>query len=697
VSSTTPELSNSERLELLQQGTNVVDISSSGSLMHGELGWLQDWLEEGPQPLESIEAGHLDTLPHLVVQESKEWENGALQGELSGAAQLSGSPVATGTGSFSATGENAQAGATGTLLATPGTLSAKGSAKGSVEHDGHSLAVSASGTASNTAKNYGELGATLGHDGKTGELKHSVRSTGSIDSNGNASLDGSIGGSIQKGDNTFAVSADGQVNNKGLKNGKVLGQYSNSGSTAGIDHTVRTSGSIDSSGTATLGGGAGASIQKGGTTVSASGNGQVNNKGLKSGKLLGQVNHSGSTGDLDHSVRTSGSIDSSGKTDMSIKGRIGSSDTVQEGDSTITTSAYLGAGAQLNKGLSGEVGMMRKTVSDGEVNTKSAGASVDKNGGKLSLTNKNIRERSRDSSELTFQGKNDGSSTIKLGGEASGELWRESSVVAPGVSATARALGGGAGAGVSFNRDADGGASLGANAKASLLLGEGIVYAERELGQIGETGLDWDGRVRAAAEATANANASVKLDKGVAVEAALKAFVGVRAEASTGATITWDRKDDYGPMLEDFANNLPGTWDDELLDRLPDAWWTNVGSALFGKGKTDLLRVGVGVDARAGAGAEATLSGGMSDQGMFETEMSAGAALGVGGGARLQVGFNPIDILRRGLADSIEAVNDSFNYAEVMWQYATESLGGSEDYKVEVIDSAAEEAKMTAN
>ena len=147
-------------------------------------------------------------------------------------------------------------------------------------------------------------------------------------------------------------------------------------------------------------------------------------------------------------------------------------------------------------------------------------------------------------------------------------------------------------------------------------------------------------------------------------------------------------------MLEDFANNLPGTWDDELLDRLPNAWWTDVGAALFGKGKTDLLRVGVGIDARAGAGAEASISGGVSEQGLFETELSVGGAVGVGGGARLQVGFNPIDILRRSLADSIEAVNDSFNYAEVMWQYATKTLGGSESFKVETIDSAAADAKQ---
>ena len=152
-------------------------------------------------------------------------------------------------------------------------------------------------------------------------------------------------------------------------------------------------------------------------------------------------------------------------------------------------------------------------------------------------------------------------------------------------------------------------------------------------------------------------------------------------------------------MLEDFADNLPGTWDDQFLDRIPDQWWTNVGQMLFGKGQTDLLRVGVGVDARAGAGAEASLSGGVSDTGMFETEVSAGAALGVGGGARFQVGFNPIDILRMGLVDSIEAVNASFSYAEALWRCAVEELGGSEEAAVEAIDLATQDASQgpTAN
>ncbi|MDG1480116.1 MAG: hypothetical protein P8R54_11030 [Myxococcota bacterium] len=821
VSTPTPEVSNSERLQRLQQGNNSKGLSSSGSLMYGEMDWLQDWLEEGPQTLEQIETGQLDSIPDAVVTESADWNDGAIQGTVSGRAKLSDNPTATGTGSLSAAGENSQAAVSGTVLAAPGTLAASGSAEGSVEQDGNRMDISASGSTSNTGQKYGELDAALSHkgqtgdlqhtartagsitsagtasldgsvggsiekgggtvavsadgsinnkgqrdgklvgqlshEGSTGDLNHSVRTTGSVDADGTAAIDGIVGGSIEKGGGTVAVSADGKINNKGLRDGKLVGQFSHegstgdldhsmrttgsvdadgtaaidgtvsgriekgggavavsadgkinnkglkdgklvgqvthSGSTGDLDHTVRTTGSVDSAGTASLDGSVGGSIEKGGGTLSVSADGKINNKGLRSGKLVGQFNHSGSTGDLDHTVQTMGSIDSTGQKNIGVKGRVGSSDTVQDGDATVTTSAYLGAGADLNKGLSGEVGMMRKTATDGALNTQSATASADKNGPKLSLTNKNIRERSRDSTELTFQGKTDGSSTIKLGGKMSGEAWQKSGMIVPGVSATARALGGGLGADMSFNREADGSASLGANAKASLLLGEGVMYTERELVDLGDFGIDGDARVRAAAEASADAKASLKLDKGMAVEAAVKAFVGARAEASTGATITWKREEDYGPMLEDFANNLPGTWDDALLDRLPDAWWTDVGTALFGKGKTDLLRVGVGVDARAGAGAEASLSGGVSEQGLVETEISAGAAVGVGGGARLQVGFNPIDILRRGLADSIEVVNDSFSYAEVMWQYATKALGGTESFKVETIDAAAADAK----
>ncbi len=757
VSTPTPEISNSERLQRLQQGNNSKGLSSSGSLMYGEMDWLQDWLEEGPQTLEQIETGQLNSIPDAVVTESADWNDGAIQGTVSGRAKLSDNPTATGTGSLSAAGENSQAAVSGTVLAAPGTLAASGSAEGSVEQNGNRMDISASGSTSNTGQKYGEIDAALSHTGQTGDLQHTARTAGSITSAGTASLDGSVGGSIEKGGGTVAVSADGsinnkgqrdgklvgqlshegstgdldhsmrttgsvdadgtaaidgtvsgriekgggavavsadgKINNKGLKDGKLVGQVTHSGSTGDLDHTVRTTGSVDSTGTASLDGSVGGSIKKGGGTLSATASGRINNKGLRSGKLVGQFNHSGSTGDLDHTVQTMGSIDSTGQKNIGVKGRVGSSDTVQDGDATVTTSAYLGAGADLSKGLSGEVGMMRKTATDGALKTQSATASADKNGPKLSLTNKNIRERSRDSTELAFQGKTDGSSTIKLGGKMSGETWQKSGMIVPGVSATARALGGDLGADMSFNREADGSASLGANAKASLLLGEGVMHTERELVDLGDFGLDGDARVRAAAEASADAKASLKLDKGMAVEAAVKAFVGARAEASTGATITWKREEDYGPMLEDFANNLPGTWDDALLDRLPNAWWTNVGTALFGKGKTDLLRVGVGVDARAGAGAEASLSGGVSEQGLVETEISAGAAVGVGGGARLQVGFNPIDILRRGLADSIEVVNDSFGYAEVMWQYATKALGGKESFKVETIDAATEEAK----
>ena len=78
-------------------------------------------------------------------------------------------------------------------------------------------------------------------------------------------------------------------------------------------------------------------------------------------------------------------------------------------------------------------------------------------------------------------------------------------------------------------------------------------------------------------------------------------------------------------------------------------------------------------------------------------DMKAGAALGVGGGARFQFGFNPIDLLRRSLADGIEAVNESFNYAEVMWRYATDVLGGSSEQQAEVIETASEEAQQNGS
>lgn len=691
------DLSNAELLRQLQSETTLYSEGVTGSQMVGELDWLQDWLEEGPSPLKGI---HVAPLKPVVVSGEKEWEGENYSATAEGQAVLSLNPSATVTGTVNTGGENTAVSATGQVNASRSGIDSNARATGAWANDNTSAMVSAEANSDGTQRS-GQLTGSVVHEGTLAPgVTHNSSVQGTVAHDGESttgSVQGQTSGTWQGNGATATLSAQGKANSDGQRSGSLNGSVSHQGEVLpGLAHNVGVQGTVQSDGSHS--GRASGQLththeHAPGVQQTTTAKGSVDTKGLKNGKLSSYVSHKGETNGIQHSVKSGGMIDNKGNKDLSIQGRVGSQETHQEGDALVTTGGHMGAGASLKNGVSGEVGMFRRSVEDGERTTTSGKISGDKKGAGLSLSHQTAAEKSRTKAELAIKANVDGSTAVTLGGEASAELYRAAARLSPEVSVAGRALGASAGAGVGLESNAEGERSLTAKAHAALTLAEGTAYAEKEVLKFGEEhGLTLDGRVHAAAEARADANASLKLDKGVAVEAAVKAFVGAKAEASTGATITWDRKDDYGDMLRDFADNLPGTWDDKLLDQLPDSFWTELGTTLFGKGQADLLRVGVGVDGRAGLGAEASLSGGVNDKGMFETDVSLGGALGVGGGARMQVGFNPIDTLRKGLVESIEAVNTGFALAESAWQHIT-TYFDEEIIPEDVAKEAAESAE----
>lgn len=201
------------------------------------------------------------------------------------------------------------------------------------------------------------------------------------------------------------------------------------------------------------------------------------------------------------------------------------------------------------------------------------------------------------------------------------------------------------------------GVRLDAEANLALIAAEAKVRGEKDLLTLDEYTATVDGSTRAVVEARAQAKGSAKADKtGAGVEGSLDLFAGAKAEAEIGGTLNWDR-DDYTEDLKDFADILPGDWDDRMLDQIPDNVWRSASEILFGKGRTPLARAAIALDARAGAGAEAKGTLKTTNGGLMEAEAGVGAAVGVGAGVKTRFGINPLDLIRQGAVKGMEQAN----------------------------------------
>ncbi len=165
--------------------------------------------------------------------------------------------------------------------------------------------------------------------------------------------------------------------------------------------------------------------------------------------------------------------------------------------------------------------------------------------------------------------------------------------------------------------------------------------------------------------------AKAKADFSNGVNAEVDGFLGAKAEASLKGELEWDRQDDYSDLLRDHFDNFPGTWDDRLVDKIPDKALQRAGQVLFGKGKTKLASGSVGVDARAGVGANASASAQMNE-GFLELGASVGSAVGLGGGVSARGGVNPVAIGRLGVLKGMEGVNRGYDGAEQLTQNVRE-------------------------
>ena len=210
------------------------------------------------------------------------------------------------------------------------------------------------------------------------------------------------------------------------------------------------------------------------------------------------------------------------------------------------------------------------------------------------------------------------------------------------------------------------GAAAQARAEASLLQGEaGHTLRSPMMGRPGDRmGLATDVRGSAFAGGTASARGSVGVR---GVNAGFDAFAGARAGASTGASVVWE-KEDGTHILRDFADNLPGDWDDAMLDQLPDEVFENAARSLFGEGTVRLLQAEVGASGHAGVGASAGLHAEMAHDGLMSAGASAGAAAGVGAGVHVSGGVNPREILRYAVMRSMADTNIVFNALENAWR-----------------------------
>ena len=119
--------------------------------------------------------------------------------------------------------------------------------------------------------------------------------------------------------------------------------------------------------------------------------------------------------------------------------------------------------------------------------------------------------------------------------------------------------------------------------------------------------------------------------------------------------------------------NFPGTWDDNLVDKIPEPWLNKGSRLLFGSGRTRLATGSVGADARLGIGGELSGHAGMAEDGLIEFGGSAGGAFGLGGGVSTSGGgVNPVAIGRLGMLKGMEGVNTGYDRASELSEQARE-------------------------
>ena len=175
-----------------------------------------------------------------------------------------------------------------------------------------------------------------------------------------------------------------------------------------------------------------------------------------------------------------------------------------------------------------------------------------------------------------------------------------------------------------------------------------------------DMGLEAD--VKANTSLGAQGKGSLSFDNGVSGQ--MGAFAGAKATVGTEGAVTWDRKSSYTDVLRDHFDNFPGTWDDQLVDKIPESWMQKGSDFLFGKGKTRLVTGSAGVDARAGVGAEAGFKATRGEDGLLEMGGNVGLSAGVGGGGAFHGGVNPVAIGRLGILKGMETVNSGYTGAQ---------------------------------
>ena len=159
------------------------------------------------------------------------------------------------------------------------------------------------------------------------------------------------------------------------------------------------------------------------------------------------------------------------------------------------------------------------------------------------------------------------------------------------------------------------------------------------------------------ASVLAEANGNIKMDigkseKGINANiagAGGKAFVGAKAGVEVGAEIQWRRNSAsyYGGLLKSFASSLPGTWDDKLVNKVPEEIWPQLAQVLIGTRTSTVMYARAGIEGQAGLGAEATFNGGIKD-GMIEAGTTLGGSFGLGGKTKTSVGLHAVDGVRLG-------------------------------------------------
>ena len=151
----------------------------------------------------------------------------------------------------------------------------------------------------------------------------------------------------------------------------------------------------------------------------------------------------------------------------------------------------------------------------------------------------------------------------------------------------------------------------------------------------------------------AEVNGTVELDidksdgVNVGVGGELKAFAGAKAGVEIGSELRWLRNSSshYGEMIKQYAKTLPGTWDDMLVDKVPEEIWPQLATLLVGFGRSKIMFASAGVEGSAGIGAEFKVSTGVND-GMLEVGGKIGGTFGLGAGIKTKVGLNPVDGVR---------------------------------------------------